>query len=155
MKQPLFECHGTDRRRVTAMCIFSVVCVALGVMGVIVMLLDGGGFGWSDALMLLVMAVLVVYGVFGFSIVATSRKTYARLYDDHLEARNYRLNFRPGNGNPVGGDEINVPYRLIQRVSANKSVISLTIDGQVSQIPCPSEAVADQAATLIARHLRH
>lgn len=154
MKQPLFECHGTDRRRVTAMCIFSVVCVVLGVMGVIMMLLDAGGFGWGDALMLLVMAVLVVYGVFGFSIVATSRKTYARLYDDHIEARDYRLNLRPGTGSLVGGDEINVPYRRIQKVSADKGVISLTIDGRVSQVPCPSDAAASQASEIIARRIR-
>lgn len=153
MKQPLFECHGTDRRKVTAMTVFSIVCVALGVMGVAMMLLDTGGFGWGDALMLAVMAVLVVYGVFGFSIVATSRKTYARLYDDHIEARNYRLGLRSGGGSPVGGGEINVPYRRIQKAVADSSIITLTIDGRVSRVPCPSEAAASQAASIIAKRI--
>lgn len=150
MSQQLFQCQGADRKRIISLGIFSVVCVALGVMGAIMLALDASSFDLIDIVMSVIMVVLVIYGLFGFAIVITSRKAYLQLFHDHLEARTYRFAIR----HPFG-EVITLPYAHIQHVVADKSVVHLTFDGHVSQVPCPSEAVADQASTLIARHLRH
>ncbi len=152
MSQPIYECHGTDKRRKVSMTIFSIVCVVLAVMGIIIFFTGFTSWGAPDVIMLAIILILLVYGVFGFSIVATSGKSYVKIYYDHVEARGYGLNFHSGNG-IIGGKELSLRYTEMEDVTVKKNMVSLIVDGKISRIPCSDDDSARKVAMEIGRRL--
>lgn len=145
----LFESHGGNKTREILQFVVGAILSIIGFLLLINVATDNGGIShsgyggtwsyrkapgietWIFVILLLVLGVVCLYS--GIA----SKKSYLKVYENHIEAKSFDVVRLVIGGNGSIQSDINLAYNEIQGVSIQKGMIVIDTYGKSKNIFCP------------------
>lgn len=144
----LFESKGGNKKREKLQLVLGAFLILVGLFCLFGVLSDKGGMSHSGyggtwtyreapglESWLLVIIILVV-GISGFISGIASKKSYLKIYENHIEAKSFDFRRLLIGGNGSIQSEIRLNYNEIQGISIQKGMIVIDTYGKHNNIFC-------------------